>query len=485
MAASRDRVAAEPAPGGDRLRLELWVRERRWTVRLSDLGFAPGHPRFWGGCPATSSLRDRGTAAADRGRRDASHPAVPAGRRGDRGAPCRCRSASRAEPDRLPGCRAAAADRARARRPGRSTRRSSWIANLATQHGHDLLGDCEYRSLPGADTTAAAAQVHAALRYRRGDADRRARRVPSRLAVARRRTRGAAAGVRAAGAPRVVALAVAWKPPEAGSARSATPPFGAVPRLRHSRAGTRRSACGGWTATMAAHTRWRWAEPRRRRTCPRGGARHRLRRAAVDLRAAPTHDLATLRPRRRHLLLPRRRRASARSPATGRRASAVRVARRRWVERRFGRASSSVDTLVAVQRALLRICAARGDVFAVLALPTLSRGRGRWRTHAPARDAGSTRRRGRTPELRRDLSPLARRLRRCEPPTATRARAAADGALTGLIAGRARSRAARGSRPPTSRSRGVVGADAGDCAGAWLDLRRRGSTSSARSRAGS
>jgi hypothetical protein len=43
----------EPVTGGDCLRLELWVRETDVrTLRLSDLGFAPGHPRYWAGLPS-------------------------------------------------------------------------------------------------------------------------------------------------------------------------------------------------------------------------------------------------------------------------------------------------------------------------------------------------------------------------------------------------------------------------------------------------
>lgn len=41
---------------GERLTFELWVGPGDYPIRLSDLGFVPKHPRFWGGLPSDDQL---------------------------------------------------------------------------------------------------------------------------------------------------------------------------------------------------------------------------------------------------------------------------------------------------------------------------------------------------------------------------------------------------------------------------------------------
>src|SRR5207244_674258 len=54
-----DLLLSPPAdpPAVERLTFELWTREEGVALgRLSDLGFAPGHPRYWDDLPRDSEL---------------------------------------------------------------------------------------------------------------------------------------------------------------------------------------------------------------------------------------------------------------------------------------------------------------------------------------------------------------------------------------------------------------------------------------------
>ena len=373
---------------------------------------------------------------------DAAAPRFPlAG--GERRRRASTRSASASCPTASAGRCAAAR---RAARPRRARRRSATRSSSTTTCAPTGLGALggERRLHPLAEPEPRAADRHPrAARHRRGDDRRRARRGPARAGRRRSAVDGPAA------------------PPTDEPPAPPRPPRD-VRRLRAARARRRPRLDAPVRATAAAlraelergRRAGRRAYELQEGTDPRGwdGAAtlytgRRAHASRLHGRTAGTHFYRV--------------RAEA-GPNVSPWSNGVAVARRRRraATRSTPRRHYEPPALLAVQRALLRMCAARGDLLAVLSLPAHYRERAAI-AHAagcaqrdvaapcPAdRCCRSTRRAARA-RLRRALPPVARRLAararggpRATPPDG-------DGRRRHR-APRAR-RAAPGSRPPTSR----------------------------------
>ena len=446
-------AAATPRSSGSTL--ELWVArgDDGERIVLGGLGFAPGHPRFVGDLPdrraalraARPTARPRAALWARRRATRASRSPAPA--TAAPGLPARRR---RSLPSPSLGAAAARpAPRARARRARRASapRCSSTDALRDDAASTPLLATADYLRWHEPATAPRCAGIHALLGV-------------DEVTLRRRPGRGAAR----------LATPAARRPPPAPPAAPATAGVaGRLPSDASHDCALRRVAADAASSRRGRATRRgsvrasSWTARRRagRALRARGGA---PTRATATTRAivyrGPRARVDALRPRARRALLPRARRGRAERRATWSARLAVGRAARRPATCSRADADYRPRRLLAVQRALLRMCAARGDLLAVLSLPEHYREDEALAHVAALRRADGDAARSdacrRSAPARRGRSASARSTTRgsctARPSDGRALRAAPpDGAVAGVIARRAPRRAAPGSRRRTSR----------------------------------